>query len=747
MLIPHRPSPARLRFAFALMVISVFVFAGWRVGARESGWRWLTQSVPAKTSQPSVAPARPSAAQGWRAGLRLTDLFGRGRATELTNAPFAAGEALNFDGVNDFVSIPHSGNLPLTSPFTVETWIYVQPTSELFPTVFSKNSDNLVMWLQENSASAWRLCARIGGTQLTSPTVNISENTWTHVALTYDGTTGTLYKNGNAEVSGAVTGPSSNTSPFLIGYWESNGRPFHGSIDEFRIWASARTQAEIQTFKDSEIASMPNCLIAYYKFNQGTADGANTGVTTLTDTANNTLENGTLNNFALSGTGSNWTTGAGITQTASAYVTNIPDINLKGNGNSIADGTTATGTTNNTDFGTAAVGVGLSKSFTIENTGTGQLTVSAISFTGTNASEYAVSGITLPATIAASGSTTFSVTLTPTSAGTRTATINVVNDDCDESNYDFALTGAGTVPIATTTIGFHTASGALGNYYNGGTDAAGNTGTNSGIAFNTGSAGNGVVSETVIVNVPNGFTTGFALSYLNVSVGFRFVVWDGLNGTGMQLVNRSFDLNGNGNGGATFSGIGKSVTIGKYSGGPTFDNLTFGASTIGTPIAEPPGITTSAATSVTDTTATINGLVNPGGATTTAQFEYGTTTSYGSTVSITLSPDNGTTGQSVSANLTGLTPSTMYHFRVTGSNSIGSRNGSDFTFTTSAPSTYTFTGSGNWSTAANWSGGFIPPATLPSGKNIIINGSGACVLDVTQILSSGAALTVNAGKR
>ena len=42
-----------------------------------------------------------------------------------------------------------------------------------------------------------------------------------------------------------------------------------------------------------------------------------------------------------------------------------------------------------------------------------------------------------------------------------------------------------------------------------------------------------------------------------------------------------------------------------------------------------------------------------------------------STASITLSPNNGTTGQSVSANLMGLTGNTTYHFRVTGTNSVG----------------------------------------------------------------------------
>ncbi len=61
-----------------------------------------------------------------------------------------------------------------------------------------------------------------------------------------------------------------------------------------------------------------------------------------------------------------------------------------------------------------------------------------------------------------------------------------------------------------------------------------------------------------------------------------------------------------------------------------------------------------------------------------------------------------------------------------------------------AVTTFTFTGTGNWSNPANWAGGIVPPATLPSGYSVIING--ACILDVAVVFQSGASLTVNAGK-
>ena len=93
-------------------------------------------------------------------------------------------------------------------------------------------------------------------------------------------------------------------------------------------------------------------------------------------------------------------------------------------------------------------------------------------------------------------------------------------------------------------------------------------------------------------------------------------------------------------------------------------------------------VTTTAASSVTSTSATLNGTVNPNGASTTVTFEYGTTTSYGSTITATQSPLTGTTSQSVSASITGLTPGTIYHFRAKATNSVGTSYGTDVTFTT-----------------------------------------------------------------
>ena len=62
---------------------------------------------------------------------------------------------------------------------------------------------------------------------------------------------------------------------------------------------------------------------------------------------------------------------------------------------------------------------------------------------------------------------------------------------------------------------------------------------------------------------------------------------------------------------------------------------------------------------------------------------------------------------------------------------------------------FRFTGNGNWSDAANWSGGNVPASPLPAGKQIIIEpaGTGVCMLNVPFTIAAGAQLTVAPGKQ
>jgi hypothetical protein len=94
----------------------------------------------------------------------------------------------------------------------------------------------------------------------------------------------------------------------------------------------------------------------------------------------------------------------------------------------------------------------------------------------------------------------------------------------------------------------------------------------------------------------------------------------------------------------------------------------------------PPVVTTSAATNVTASSATLNGSLDPHGLMTTVQFQWGMTTGYGSTT--LMQTQTGNTYRNIAAIISGLSPHTTYHFRIVATNSAGTRNGADRTFTT-----------------------------------------------------------------
>jgi len=102
-----------------------------------------------------------------------------------------------------------------------------------------------------------------------------------------------------------------------------------------------------------------------------------------------------------------------------------------------------------------------------------------------------------------------------------------------------------------------------------------------------------------------------------------------------------------------------------------------------------PVATTEAATLVTTSGAKLNASVTANNATTTVTFEYGTSTSYGSTVAATPSSVTGATATAVSATLTGLAVNTTYYYRVKAVSSVGTTYGAAQSFiTTSAAITY-----------------------------------------------------------
>ena len=94
-----------------------------------------------------------------------------------------------------------------------------------------------------------------------------------------------------------------------------------------------------------------------------------------------------------------------------------------------------------------------------------------------------------------------------------------------------------------------------------------------------------------------------------------------------------------------------------------------------------PSVNTGSASSISATSATLHGTVDPNGQEASWHFEYGTTTSYGASTAAQ-GAGSGTSSRSVSAPVDGLVPGTTYHYRLVAANASGTTAGADRTFVT-----------------------------------------------------------------
>lgn len=240
-----------------------------------------------------------------------------------------AQNGLHFNGT-DYVTANYSG-ITGTAARTVEAWIKTtancDPNNGGLQNVISdwgtfttggRFTFN-VLW-----ANAIRV--EVGGNGV-SGTIPVNDGNWHHVAAVYDPSSGTpvkLYVDGALDVSGnfTVTMNTGAGNNVIIGRRTDNVNNFNGAIDEYRIWNVAKTQAEIQASMNNELCATSNNLMLYYNFNEGSANGNNTGVSTATDLSGNG-RHGTLNTFTLNGTTSNWVVGAPLLPGMSASTANI----------------------------------------------------------------------------------------------------------------------------------------------------------------------------------------------------------------------------------------------------------------------------------------------------------------------------------------------------------------------------------------------------------------------------------------
>jgi hypothetical protein len=229
---------------------------------------------------------------------------------------------LDFDGVDDFVNIPHDPSLNLIN-FTIEAWV---KTTQNIP--FARLVTKSV-----GGQQSYSLCVNNGKAHIrfdngfdansTESTININDGNWHHIAGVRNSSTNRLeiYVDGvlnNVEVKAG--NPIPGTESVSIGRFSATfpTPTFVGQLDEVRIWNRALSQSEIQQGLSVPLTGNETGLVAYYPFQEGIGGADNTAITTIVDQANG--NNGTPQNFAQSGNNSNWISDQ-------SFITSTPNTN------------------------------------------------------------------------------------------------------------------------------------------------------------------------------------------------------------------------------------------------------------------------------------------------------------------------------------------------------------------------------------------------------------------------------------
>ena len=241
------------------------------------------------------------------------DKSGRGNNGTLTNMsesiPWVQGNtglgnALKFDGVDDYVNLGSSPALNLTGSMTISAWINTKTIGGREDiTADDTSAGGIGQWLLEVSrtASNGKLSFGWGGNSgLVLGSTVLSVNTWYHVVAVRSGSsgawTGTIYINGAVDVStGAIaTNPGTQLGSSIGQLGVQNQFNFNGSINDVRIYNRALSQAEItRLYKLKKTALQgpdQTGMVGWWKMDegQGTVAGDSSG----------NRNSGTLSNMA-----------------------------------------------------------------------------------------------------------------------------------------------------------------------------------------------------------------------------------------------------------------------------------------------------------------------------------------------------------------------------------------------------------------------------------------------------------------
>jgi len=218
--------------------------------------------------------------------------------TLFTAITFAQNEQLMYDGIDDFCAVPNAealfSNLDV---FTVEVWIKSTNVSNspiFIGSLVTSTPPEILFGITSNAEVAFSTGFGSGGNLVTANTGTFpTDGMWHHIACVRTGSgagQGTIYIDGVDQTNPSVNTPGTNavtTADLSFGLGLTSFF-LNGSMDEVRIWNVARTQTQINNFKDVQLAGNETGLIGYWKFNEGS------GQNVLDSQTNVTVHNGTL---------------------------------------------------------------------------------------------------------------------------------------------------------------------------------------------------------------------------------------------------------------------------------------------------------------------------------------------------------------------------------------------------------------------------------------------------------------------
>jgi hypothetical protein len=371
-----------------------------------------------------------------------------------------------------------------------------------------------------------------------------------------------------------------------------------------------------------------------------------------------------------------------------------PEMDVQGNGQSIADGHTTPEVINDTEFGDLDIAAApITHTFTIANTGSADLELTGVApnYVTVNHATFTITD--QPTTpIASAGTTTFDVSFDPTVLGAVTAIVSIANNDANENPYTFTVRGTGTaapeMDIQGNGLSIVDGDGTpeiADDTDFGDANVNSDTPVHTFTIHNSGSAQLNLTGPSPFVVVGGTHAADFTITQIPTAAiaatggTTTFQVTFGPSSRGLRTATLSIANNDTNENPYNFSIQGTGTTT-PSTGGPPVTTAAATAST-------------GAATGVSQNSATLNGTVDAGNDSTQVTFQYGAESGnapsgiddvYSQTVTAAESPVSGTNITAVSAFVDGLLMNTTYHFRVVASNAHGTVYGVDMTFTTDA---------------------------------------------------------------